>query len=259
MRSSSPDRFVSRRRFVTTAAATLAAVGLAGRLPAQVPAVQDPTDLTLRQASEALRRGRVSSVDLTRACLVRIDRYQGALNAFITVTPEPALAQARALDAELRNGKWRGVLHGIPIALKDNFDTAGVRTTAASALFADRVPSADAEVVRRLKAAGVVLLGKLNMDEFAAGGNSTITYFGPVHNPWALDRSAGGSSGGSRAAVAAGLCFGALGTDTTGSLRIPAARKAAVSRARGAGHGKTSGTPSSRHASMRAGAPSLRP
>jgi aspartyl-tRNA(Asn)/glutamyl-tRNA(Gln) amidotransferase subunit A len=223
MRSSSPDRFVSRRRFVTTAAATLAAVGLAGRLPAQVPAVQDPTDLTLRQASEALRRGRVSSVDLTRACLVRIDRYQGALNAFITVTPEPALAQARALDAELRNGKWRGVLHGIPIALKDNFDTAGVRTTAASALFADRVPSADAEVVRRLKAAGVVLLGKLNMDEFAAGGNSTITYFGPVHNPWALDRSAGGSSGGSGAAVAAGLCFGALGTDTTGSLRIPAA------------------------------------
>src|SRR2546425_7655918 len=104
MLSPSPDRFVSRRRFVATAATTLAALGLAGRLPAQVPAVPNPTELTLRQASEALRRRRVSSADLTRACLVRIDRYQGALNAFITVTPEPALAQARALDDELQNG-----------------------------------------------------------------------------------------------------------------------------------------------------------
>jgi aspartyl-tRNA(Asn)/glutamyl-tRNA(Gln) amidotransferase subunit A len=164
----------------------------------------------------------VSSVELTQACLSRIEQYQKILNAFITVTPEKALAQARAVDAELQNGKWRGPLHGVPIALKDNIDTAGILTTAASALFADRIPAEDAEVVRKLKSAGAVLLGKLNMDEFAAGGTSTATYYGPVHNPWQLDRTAGGSSGGSAAAVAAELCFAALGTDTDGSIRGPA-------------------------------------
>jgi aspartyl-tRNA(Asn)/glutamyl-tRNA(Gln) amidotransferase subunit A len=181
------------------------------------------TGLTLQQASELLRQKDVSSVDLTQACLTRIEKYQEQLNAFITVTPEKALAQARALDAEMQTGKRRGPLHGIPLALKDNIDTAGIRTTAASALFADRIPTEDAEVARKLKDAGAVILGKLNMDEFAAGGTSTATYFGPVHNPWQLDRSAGGSSGGSGAAVAAELCFAALGTDTGGSIRGPAA------------------------------------
>lgn len=114
-------------------------------------------------------------------------------------------------------------MHGIPIALKDNIDTVGVRTTAASAVFDDRVPREDAEVTRRLKEAGAVLIGKTNLHEFAMGGTSATSYFGPVRNPWALDRNPGGSSGGSAAAVAAGLCFGALGTDTGGSIRIPAA------------------------------------
>jgi aspartyl-tRNA(Asn)/glutamyl-tRNA(Gln) amidotransferase subunit A len=120
-------------------------------------------------------------------------------------------------------GKWRGPLHGVPIALKDLFDTAGVRTTAGSALFRDRIPTEDAEVVRRLKAAGAVLLGKTNMHEFAYGGSSIVSYFGAVHNPWEPSHIAGGSSGGSAAALAAELCYGALGSDTAGSVRLPAA------------------------------------
>ena len=122
-----------------------------------------------------------------------------------------------------RKAGWKGPLHGIPIALKDLVDTAGVRTTAGSGVFKDRVPSQDAEVVRRLRAAGAVLLGKLNMHEFAYGGSSVITFFGPVLNPWALGYSAGGSSSGSAVAVAAHLCYGALGSDTGGSIRQPAA------------------------------------
>jgi aspartyl-tRNA(Asn)/glutamyl-tRNA(Gln) amidotransferase subunit A len=120
-------------------------------------------------------------------------------------------------------GKWRGPLHGIPVGLKDNIDTAGVRTTLASAVFENRVPSADAEVVRRLKAAGAVLLGKQNLHEVAFGTTAAVSFFGPVHNPWQHDRIAGGSSGGSAAAVAAGLCFAALGTDAGGSIRVPSA------------------------------------
>jgi aspartyl-tRNA(Asn)/glutamyl-tRNA(Gln) amidotransferase subunit A len=127
------------------------------------------------------------------------------------------------MEAEQRKGKWRGPLHGIPVALKDNIDTAGVRTTAASGVFKDRMPAQDAEVVVRLKRAGAILLGKLNLHEFALGGTSAVSYFGPVHNPWALDHHPGGSSGGSGAAIAADLCIGALGTDTGGSVRIPAA------------------------------------
>jgi aspartyl-tRNA(Asn)/glutamyl-tRNA(Gln) amidotransferase subunit A len=126
------------------------------------------------------------------------------------------------MEAELRRGVYRGPLHGLPIALKDNIDTAGIRTTAASGVFRDRVPTEDAEVVGRLKKAGAILLGKLNLHEFALGGTSAVTYFGPVHNPWALDRVAGGSSGGSAAAVLADMCVAALGTDTGGSIRIPA-------------------------------------
>jgi aspartyl-tRNA(Asn)/glutamyl-tRNA(Gln) amidotransferase subunit A len=169
-----------------------------------------------------LRRRIASPVELTQACLKRIESYNPALNAFITVTAEQAITTARAMEAEQRRGHWRGPLHGIPIALKDNIDTAGIRTTAASELFKDRIPSTDAEVVRRLKNAGAILIGKTNLHEFAYGGSSSISYFGPVHNPWALNRVPGGSSGGSAAATAAALCFGALGTDTAGSLRIPA-------------------------------------
>ncbi|MFI4868513.1 MAG: amidase [Steroidobacterales bacterium] len=182
----------------------------------------DPATWTLQQAAQQLRRRSVSPVELTRACLARIERGNSALGAFITVTSESALAAARQMQAEQRRGHWRGPLHGIPIALKDNIDTAGVRTTAASELFRHRVPSADADVVRRLKSAGAVLLGKLNLHEFAYGGTSDVSYFGAVHNPWALDHIAGGSSGGSGAAASASLCFGTLGTDTAGSVRIPA-------------------------------------
>ena len=216
-----PDAGLSRRRFVVTAAGALAAAASPGARPR--PARADAASMTLAQAADAIRAGRQSSADLTRDCLARIERLQPTVNAFITVTGDQALAAARERDAEARAGRWRGPLHGIPIALKDNIDTAGVRTSAASAVFADRVPAEDAEVVRRLKEAGAVVLGKLNMDEFAAGGNSTISYWGPVRNPWAHDRSAGGSSGGSGVAVATELCFAAMGTDTTGSLRIPAA------------------------------------
>jgi aspartyl-tRNA(Asn)/glutamyl-tRNA(Gln) amidotransferase subunit A len=146
-----------------------------------------------------------------------------ALNAFITVTAESALISARDAEAEIQRGHWRGPLHGIPLALKDLFDTAGVRTTAASGVFKDRIPTEDAEVVRRLKAAGAVLLGKTNMHEFAYGGTSAVSYFGAVHNPWEPGHVSGGSSGGSAAAVAAGMCFGALGSDTAASIRQPAA------------------------------------
>lgn len=133
------------------------------------------------------------------------------------------MAEAREAEADVRRGRWRGPLHGIPIGLKDNIDTAGVRTTLASAAFKDRMPSADAEVVRRLKAAGAVLLGKQNLHEVAFGTTAAVSHFGPVRNPWNHGRIAGGSSGGSAAAVAAGLCFGAVGTDAGGSIRVPSA------------------------------------
>lgn len=180
------------------------------------------TQLPLHEASSLVRRKSVSPVELTEACLARIERLNPVLNAFITVTGEEALREAREAESEIRKGKWRGPLHGIPIALKDLIDTAGVRTTAASGVFKDRIPNTDAEVVRRLKAAGAVFLGKLNMHEFAYGITSTVSYFGAVHNPWKPDYVAGGSSGGSAAAVAAGLCYGALGSDTSCSIRLPA-------------------------------------
>jgi aspartyl-tRNA(Asn)/glutamyl-tRNA(Gln) amidotransferase subunit A len=185
----------------------------------------EPADLaalTLAQASEKIQSGAVSPSDLVSACLARVEVYNPKLNAFITVTGEAARARAKALEAERNAGKIRGPLHGIPIALKDNIDTAGVRTTAASAVFDDRVPTEDAEVTRKFEAAGAIVIGKLNLHEFAMGGTSATSYFGPVRNPWALDRSPGGSSGGSAAAVAADLCYGALGTDTGGSIRTPA-------------------------------------
>jgi aspartyl-tRNA(Asn)/glutamyl-tRNA(Gln) amidotransferase subunit A len=216
----------TRRHFLkTTVGACASGVFV---VPAQRGSVsnQTPDDvaaLSLLDASELLRGRKVSPVELTKACLGRIDRLNPVLNAFITVTADQALADAKAAESDIARGRRRGPLHGIPIALKDLFDTAGVKTTAASAVFADRVPSQDAEVVRRLKQAGAVLVGKTNMHEFAYGDTSAQSHFGPVRNPWDRQRISGGSSGGSGAAVAARLCYGALGSDTGGSIRQPSA------------------------------------
>jgi aspartyl-tRNA(Asn)/glutamyl-tRNA(Gln) amidotransferase subunit A len=215
----------TRRDFLAAVAACGAAAASRSSAIASAlaPAPDDPTRLSLTEVSALVRARKVSPVDLTKACLAQIERLNPVLNAFITVTSEAALAQARDAETEIRRGRWRGPLHGVPIALKDIVDTKDLRTTAASAVFKDRVPTEDAEVVRRLRAAGAVLLGKLNLHEFAYGGTSITSFFGAVHNPWRTDCIAGGSSGGSGAAVAAGLCFGALGTDTGGSIRLPAA------------------------------------
>jgi aspartyl-tRNA(Asn)/glutamyl-tRNA(Gln) amidotransferase subunit A len=178
---------------------------------------------TIVDLAPRLRRKEVSPLELAGACLDRIEKLNPTLNAFITVTAESALAEARAAEMEISRGEWRGPLHGIPIALKDLLDTAGTRTTAASALYQNRVPAEDAEVVRRLREVGAVILGKNNLHEFAYGGSSLVSFFGDVHNPAKTGHIAGGSSGGSAAAVAAGLCYAAIGTDTAGSIREPAA------------------------------------
>ena len=211
-------RPIDRRTFL--GASATAVIGLS--LRSSLAHAADPATLTLTSASALLRTKAMSSVELTRACLARIERLNGPLNAFITVAGDQAMAAAREMDVAARRGEWRGPLHGIPIAIKDNIDTAGLRTTAASELFKDRVPADDADIVVRLKRAGAIVIGKTNLHEFAYGGSSSVSFFGPVRNPWAPDRVPGGSSGGSAAAVAAGLCFGAFGTDTAGSIRLPA-------------------------------------
>jgi aspartyl-tRNA(Asn)/glutamyl-tRNA(Gln) amidotransferase subunit A len=181
------------------------------------------TALPLHAASNLVRTKQVSPVELTEACLARIEQLNPQLNAFITVMAESALEQARGAEVEITCGNWRGPLHGIPVAVKDLIDTEGVRTTGASAVFLERVPPEDAEVVRRLKRAGAIILGKTNLHEFAFGGSSIIGHFGPSRNPRNPELITGGSSGGSAAAVAAGMCYAALGTDTAGSIRLPAA------------------------------------
>ncbi len=203
---------ISRREF---------AASLAGAAALFAQDTDELTSLTLTETSARIRSRSVTPSQLAAACLKRIDTYNPKINAFITVLHEQALTEARQLDAEQKAGRFRSALHGIPLALKDNIDTAGIRTTAGSAVFDDRVPAEDATVVRRLKAAGAIAIGKTNLHEFAMGGTSATSYFGPVRNPWALDRTTGGSSGGSAAAVSTDLCFGALGTDTGGSIRTP--------------------------------------
>jgi len=183
----------------------------------------DPTLLTITELGAAYRTGRLSPVEVTEHCLARIAGRDPELHAFITVTAELALDQARAAAAELGQGRDRGPLHGVPIGLKDLIDTAGIRTTAACAVFEDRVPGEDAEVTRRLRDAGTVLLGKLNLHECAYGGSGVVGAGPAARNPRNPAHITGGSSSGSAAAVGAGLCFAALGTDTAGSIRVPAA------------------------------------
>jgi aspartyl-tRNA(Asn)/glutamyl-tRNA(Gln) amidotransferase subunit A len=177
----------------------------------------------LIETSEALRTEEVSPVELTEECLDRIERLNPHVNAFITVTTELAREQARRAEKEIRAGAWRGPLHGVPIGLKDLVDTAGVLTTAGSRLYAKRIPTQSARVWQLLGKAGAVLLGKQNLHEFAYGGSSMISAYGPVRNPWNVQAIAGGSSGGSAAAVALGMGYAAIGTDTAGSIREPSA------------------------------------
>src|SRR5262245_60314393 len=178
--------------------------------------------LTIREAGRLLQSRQLSPVELTRAFLNRIEQLDTKLQAYITVLSERALAEARHAEAEILRGEYRGPLHGIPIALKDLYDTQGIRTTASSRVMATRVPSEDATTTTRLAAAGSILLGKLAMHEFALGGPDPTCGFPLARNPWNLDHIPGGSSSGSGTAVAAGLCMGSLGSCTGGSIRGPA-------------------------------------
>ena len=185
----------------------------------------DPSSsfLSLTELSTALRDGRISPVTLTENCLARITALNPKLNAFITVTAEGARDQARRAMRELKAGDWRGSLHGVPVAIKDFYDTAGIPTTAAFEHFAHRVPERDAEMVVKLRDAGAVLVGKTNMHKLGMGTTSLDSHFGPVVNPWSEKHVAGGSSGGSAVAVATGLCYATIDTDAVGSGRLPAA------------------------------------
>jgi aspartyl-tRNA(Asn)/glutamyl-tRNA(Gln) amidotransferase subunit A len=224
---------LTRRNFTLLCGSTLATHAVLSNWPIwAADKVQNPTapatpdaltSLSLTEASARIHARTVTSTQLTQALLARIAVYNPKVNAYITVMSDEALRQAAELDAEQKAGKFRGPLHGIPIALKDNIDTAGTRTTAASPMFKDRVPTEDADIVRRLKLAGAIIIGKLNLHEFALGCTGDISYFGPTRNPWSLDRVSGGSSSGSAAAASADLVFASLGTDTGGSVRCPSA------------------------------------
>ncbi|RMG60023.1 MAG: Asp-tRNA(Asn)/Glu-tRNA(Gln) amidotransferase subunit GatA [Deltaproteobacteria bacterium] len=183
----------------------------------------DLKNLTLEEIAREIREGRLSSRDATEYYLERISSFDGAVNSYITVTEERAREEAAACDEEQARGKLKGPLHGVPVGLKDIFCTKGVRTTCGSRMLENFIPPYDSEVYRRLREAGAVLLGKQNMDEFAMGSSTETSYFGPTRNPHDLSRIPGGSSGGSAAAVAAGLSPTSVGTDTGGSIRQPAA------------------------------------
>lgn len=185
--------------------------------------MSDPTELTIAGAAALVESRELSPVELTRAYLARIDQLNGAVNAYITVTGDRALDDARRAESEITAGEYRGPLHGIPIALKDIIDTAGILSTSGSKIRAEHIPVADAGVTTKLADAGAVLLGKLNTHEFALGGTNINPHYGAAHNPWNLSMITGGSSGGSGAATTARMAAGTIGTDTGGSIRIPAA------------------------------------
>ena len=187
-----------------------------------MPVSQDLCYLTIAEAAGLLRQRKLSSMELTQAHLERLEALDGRLNAYITVLADRALTQARRADAAFATGQAASPLQGIPVAVKDLLYTKGVRTTAGSKILGDFVPDYDATVVERLEAAGAVLLGKLNLLEFAMGGTMTNVHYGTTRNPWNTDHFPGGSSSGSGAAVAAGLAMGAVGTDTGGSIPGPA-------------------------------------
>src|SRR5580658_7015465 len=210
---------LTRRAFTRLCGGTFAAQAVLSTWPAWADQTSpasgsaDSADaldfLSLTEASARIHASTVTSTQLTNALLARIKVYNPLVNAYVTVMSDDALKQAAELDAEQKAGKFRGPLHGIPIALKDNIDTAGTRTTAASGVFRDRIPTEDAPVVTRLMDAGAIIIGKTNLHEFAMGGGD-VSYYGPARNPWNLAHNTGGSSSGSGAAVAADLCFAAL-------------------------------------------------
>lgn len=179
-------------------------------------------DLTITELAPKIESGELSPVELTRHVLDLIEKRQPRLNAFITVTAEHALAQARQAEQEIRNGHYRGKLHGIPYAAKDLFYTKGIKTTVGSKIMDDFVPDFDCAVIEKLSAAGAVMVGKAGLHEWAYGITSNNPHYGSIRNPWGLDRIPGGSSGGSTSALAGGLCSFSLGSDTGGSIRIPA-------------------------------------
>jgi aspartyl-tRNA(Asn)/glutamyl-tRNA(Gln) amidotransferase subunit A len=178
---------------------------------------------TIAEAARLIASRQLSPVELTRSCLARIEALDGRINSFLLTRPEAALAEAEAAEAAIMRGDYRGALHGIPIAHKDIVETAGIHTTAHSKLLRDFVPQRDATVVRRLAAAGTILLGKTATHEFAMGGPSFDLPWPPARNPWNTDHFTGGSSSGTGAAVAAGFILGGSGSDTGGSIRLPAA------------------------------------
>jgi aspartyl-tRNA(Asn)/glutamyl-tRNA(Gln) amidotransferase subunit A len=177
----------------------------------------------LTEISTLIRQRQLSPLQIVELCLERIERLNPKLNALITTLADQAREQASAADTEIKAGRWRGPLHGIPIGIKDFYDTAGIKTTAAVEQFRNRIPANDAKGVAKLKQAGAILLGKMNMDSLGMGTTGLESYFGPVHNPWNVGYIAGGSSSGSAAAVASGMCYATLDTDAIGSCRLPAA------------------------------------
>lgn len=179
-------------------------------------------DLTIAEISPQIESKKISPVELTKLYLERIARLNPVLNAYVTITKEEALAEAQRAEQEILRGKYRGPLHGVPVAIKDNLAVKGVRTTAGTKILADWKPDFDATVVTRLREAGAIVLGKTNMHEWAGGGTTINPYYGTTYNPWDTTRVPGGSSGGSAAAVAADLCLAAIGTDNAGSIRNPA-------------------------------------
>ncbi len=211
---------LTRRTFLKISGAGAA---LAMGLPSLQALAGERMPATIAEAGQWLRNGSLTAVKLTTAYLAGIKKLEPKLNAFITLTEAQAMMSAISLDGELKAGRDRGPLHGIPIVYKDLYDTAGIPTTVGSEFFRKRIPKEDATVVSRLREAGAIMLGKTNMNEFAAGISGTNQFFGDTRNPWNLERAPGGSSSGTGAAIAAGLCLGGTGSDTGGSIRVPAA------------------------------------
>jgi len=220
---------IDRRTFMKTTLAAGAGVALTGSINnlawGKSPTDKNLADLSLFKLSKMIRKGELSSKKLVELYLDRIEKFGGVkgINAYITVAGDAALKQAEKLDSLAKQKKFKGPLHGLPIAIKDNLDTKDIKTTGGSKILASWFPPRDAHVVKQLKDAGAIIIGKTNMHEFAFGITTNNPHYGPTRNPYDFSRIPGGSSGGSGAAAAAALCAGAIGTDTGGSVRIPAA------------------------------------